>query len=971
MSPVQPLLLLAALWLWGKTDRYRLSRNRGGPAWNSLLAHCLDTAAVCGALIDEHLAAPTKAHLADAFGAGCPSTARRVLMLLAALHDMPGKAVLHFQQLFAQVRTRDTELAEAGRLWALHAARAGIPLNGQHHPGPPHAHVTARYLPALLGCLCPRCTGRNARGPSPRNLPLHDLAAILGGHHGDFPDASTIRAATLTLDLFWRAMHRTLTDELARLLGVDLPRLPALIRLHNPITPVLLGGLVVHSDWIASNEHLFTYRTPDTAGTDTTAWWQASQLEATAAVSTLRLHRWTPRPMTWAQQMPTTPHPRPAQQTVIDHPPTGPSLVIIEDTTGGGKSETASYLTHHLALTCGYHGSYTALPLRAAGDQLAERTAAYLTTVLGEQERAHLAIVHGNAFAHGTTDHLTLTDSTITMAPNITCEDHDLHRNAPAVVLDHWYIARTRGLLSCFGVGTIDQLVLAAQRGKHWFLRLYGLANKTVVIDEAHAYALYQQRLLAAAIAWLATAGSSVVVLSATLPAGIRRDLVNSWCRGHRTTPTDRRPIGPITITDTTGQVRTHTPPRSRRSPYRTRIRLVTDPGPTQLAHHLLTRHPTGITTVILNTVTRAEDLHRALRLAAAAHGWEPHEIKLLHSRYQERDRARHQHDVENLLGPHPDPTLRAHHPNPHRPGRLLLVGTQVLEQSLDYDTDHLYTDLAPLDLLLQRRGRQWRHPINRRHKRHLAPLTHVLWTPRPDSLPHLPPPTPHTVYHPYILAATWHALTDRAPTHAPRTLNHPDDTQPLLDAVYSDTPPAGSRPIHQLLAELHPHWIRQLQEEDAQAAHRVLWPYDEEDNATSVSALASGPAHETFARSRLGTPSTPIVALYQHPDSGRLTWTPTSTDSADLTSHHPITQAAPYRAQRLEIHRNTIPAPTHWFTGSARLPAPDTWTLPDAGALADRPVLLMNPDGKPIDPRLERLNYDPETGLSLRPEQR
>ncbi|MFK0017027.1 CRISPR-associated helicase Cas3' [Streptomyces sp. NPDC091027] len=964
-SPVQPHLLMA-LWLWAKTDLHALSRKRHGPAWNSLLAHCLDTAAVCGALIEHHLSAPVLARLADAFGAGDPATARRVLMLLAALHDMPGKATAAFQMLFSALRTRDTELAEAGQHWARAAARAGLPVNGPRPEARPHAHVTARYLPALLGCPCPRC--RATDGPTPSELPLHVIAALLGGHHGDIPNNSTIRAASLRLDPLWHTVHRALVDELARLIGVDLQRLPGLIRLERPCVPVLFAGLVVHSDWIASNEHLFTYRTPDTAGTNIAAWWQASQDQAEAAITTLRLHRWNPRPMTWAEQMPNTPSPRLTQQAVIDQPPTGQSLVIIEDTTGGGKTETAQYLTHHLARTCGYHGSYTALPLRAAGDQIADRTAAYLTAVLGNRERAHLALVHGNAFAHGATSHLALTDSVITMAANITCDDYDSHHNAPAVILDHWYLARTRGLLSCFGVGTIDQIILAAQLGKHWFLRLYALASKTVVIDEAHAYDLYQQRLLAAAIAWLADAGTSIVVLSATLPSALRRDLVNAWRRGCNTQPADDTPSGPITIVDSKGHHRTHTPARSPRTGYRTRIKLHRDPGPYELAHHLLKSHPHGITTVLRNSVTRAEDLHRTLRALASEYGWRPEEVQLLHSRYQERHRSHHQHRIEALLGPHPEPTLRAAQPNPQRPHRLLLIGTQVLEQSLDYDTDHLYTDLAPLDLLLQRRGRQWRHPVNRPHLRHGTPLTHVLWTPRPDGLPQLPPPVLHTVYDPYILAATWHALTDRAPTHGPLTLHHPHHTQPLLDTVYADHPPLGDHPIHHLLAELHPQWIRRLQEEATHASHRALWPYDEEGNATTVAELASGPLDETHARSRLGTPSTNLIALYQHGDTGHVTWQPTDSEPADLAPAHPIRQAERHRRQRLEMHRNTIPVPAHWFTGRAPLPDPTTWATPDAGAVAGRLVLLLHHDGRPVDQRLERLKYHPETGLSLRP---
>ena len=85
------------------------------------------------------------------------------------------------------------------------------------------------------------------------------------------------------------------------------------------------------------------------------------------------------------------------------------------------------------------------------------------------------------------------------------------------VVASEWFTQRKRGLLSPFGVGTIDQVLLAGMRAKHVFVRLFGLAGKVVIIDEAHAYDTYMSKVLDRTIEWLGALGASVVVLSATL----------------------------------------------------------------------------------------------------------------------------------------------------------------------------------------------------------------------------------------------------------------------------------------------------------------------------------------------------------------------------------------------------------------------------------------------------------------------
>ena len=78
--------------------------------------------------------------------------------------------------------------------------------------------------------------------------------------------------------------------------------------------------------------------------------------------------------------------------------------------------------------------------------------------------------------------------------------------------------------------------------------------------------------------------------------------------------------------------------------------------------------------------------------------------VRLTHSRFMDIDRMSNERELRDLLGP--DATIG----NGKRPGKLVVVGTQVLEQSLDIDFDALVTDIAPVDLIMQRLGRVHRH---------------------------------------------------------------------------------------------------------------------------------------------------------------------------------------------------------------------------------------------------------------------
>ena len=89
-----------------------------------------------------------------------------------------------------------------------------------------------------------------------------------------------------------------------------------------------------------------------------------------------------------------------------------------------------------------------------------------------------------------------------------------------------------RCFLAQVGSATIDQALLAVLPVRHQSLRLWGLLDNVLVVDEAHAYDAYMQREIETLLEFQALLGGSAVILSATLPSVIKSRLVDAWQRG-------------------------------------------------------------------------------------------------------------------------------------------------------------------------------------------------------------------------------------------------------------------------------------------------------------------------------------------------------------------------------------------------------------------------------------------------------
>ncbi|WBB79292.1 CRISPR-associated endonuclease Cas3'' [Micromonospora sp. WMMD882] len=756
--PDGPRLGDAARSVWGKTDR----KGTSPVGWLPLWRHLADAADVAGQLWDHWLSPAVRRRIADELPGG-DRDARTLAVWLAGVHDV-GKATPAFAcQAYA--------LAERMRDHGLGYHRDLIRADRRHAP-----HATAGHL-----VLADWLDEQDWTDP-------HPYAVVVGGHHGTPPTDEGLRAARLRPHLLgdpaWRAAQRELLTWMTERSGaadrlVDWRDVP----LSQP-AQAALTGLVIVADWIASNEELFPYLLDGTdAGRLSFGWetldlptpWQPTA--STPGVDELFAARFA---------LPDGATPRPVQRTAAELATTMPTpgMIIIEAAMGEGKTEAALAAVEILARRTGAAGCYLALPTRATSDAMFGRMLSWLRRLPDAQSGRggrDVRLAHGKAALNPEYDRLRTTMLPSGIAQDAGGTDVGVHR---------WLAGPKRTLLSSFVVGTIDQLLFAALRGRHLVLRHLGLAGKVVVIDEAHAYDVYMGCFLDRALEWLGAYGVPVVVLSATLPAGRRAELMAAYDTGRlgplpKPTWRDRgRPRVdpyaalradlryPLVTVSTPGRGATAVDCADSGRGVEVQVRRLPDDLPVLVEALRGQLADGGCALVVRNTVARVQETAAALRAALGPDV----PVSVAHSRFLAVDRATKDRWLRDTFGPPGGAT---------RPARHVVVASQVAEQSLDIDFDLLVTDLAPVDLVLQRVGRLHRHPRADRPARLAAP---ICWITGADWATEPPEPVAGSrrVYQPAALlrsAAVLLPHLDGTP------LRLPADIAPLTQAAYGDTP--------------------------------------------------------------------------------------------------------------------------------------------------------------------------------------
>lgn len=911
--------------LWGK--------EHGLPRPYPVVCHLLDAAAVFGALWDVLLSDQVREKIARSLGLTV-TEARRVLAFWAGLHDL-GKITPPFQaqvpEAFAAVRNDPAYVCAPG---------------AERKRAFRHEMATHWALAFLFDEA-----GYPGNSRLMRTAVSHQVAQLLGGHHGCFGGVllakEVAHASAYRSGLGgegWSDQRQAHFNELRRVTGgwgVPERGLPAELA-------VIVIGLVVVADWLASQTEAIVSLLPPVGWRGTPEeideHWERTQKAAPGLVAGAQLGRARFDAERFEDMFPFPPNA--LQGDLVAHLPEmvrekGTGLLLVTAPTGDGKTEAALYSASVLGHATGARGLFFALPTMATADAMYPRVSSFAAHALSG-ERA-LTLLHSMAW---------LSPAYVPAgSPEGASAVVEVSAEAStAVEAGVWLRGRRRGLLAPLGAGTIDQALSAVLPLTHNALRLFGLSDKVFVVDEAHAYGPWMHQLLARLLEWLGAFGAPVVLLSATLSGRTASSLVDAYRRGAGfLEPSAVQPCYPGWVfTDAaTGEVSTPREVGSGRG--RTLdVRLrpvawdtaasadsrVAAGGRRQALREALepvSAHG-GTALVCCTTVAEAQQTFRDLCTTFPELAQREGGLRLLHSRYPANVRQRITAECETAYGKPRSAT------DVDRPRRAsVLVATQVVEQSLDFDFDLIVSDLAPLAQLLQRAGRARRHVRGATGRPPWAlpedaPRLVVL-EPVGDNGATLVPRTWGSVYDAGLLHRTAHLLRERTASG----IAVPEDVQELVDAVYAEDfvdqlDEAAQRELRRMDAE--------RQADEAAQAHladmvAICSPADVAGDLFKLSRREAGVTEELLT-TRLGADSGRVLCLYEQP-GGTFTLDVSGTLPLPTGSH--LTHVA-----LTQVMAHVAPVPGRWLRGTEGQPAPKGWDKHPV--LADLVLLRMQPVG-------------------------
>lgn len=369
----------------------------------------------------------------------------------------------------------------------------------------------------------------------------------------------------------------------------------------------------------------------------------------------------------------------------------GGTLMFLEAPCGEGKTVAALFAATHLNPDAA-NGFYMALPTAATSESIHKEVAVLCenaTPVL------KLPVFNGRSW---------LSDKDITL-------DRSL-----------WLAPSRQKMFYPFSVGTVDQLISSVLKEKFGILRLLACMGKTIIIDEMHVYDLYMKEALKIFLQYCGIFQVSVIILSATLLTSTKEELISAYTGYLPEESKERKYVingkeqiykGKLNLSNNYPLITTVTGVKYRKQVsifestfnasreqdyiYELIHLKEADVMEDTIANFALKKVENGgCLAVIVNTVDEARNIYRKIYEMKD----DDTDIFLMHGRNTISNKEKSVENVKKLFGKD----------RLNRPQKAIVVSTQIIEQSMDVDFDFMFTELAPIDLLIQRFGRYRRH---------------------------------------------------------------------------------------------------------------------------------------------------------------------------------------------------------------------------------------------------------------------
>lgn len=504
---------MSAKYIWGKSD---------GDHWLPLWLHLSDTISATEHLWDTWLSPHVKRLIAKDLQCS-DDESRRVSSWMSGMHDI-GKATPDFSG--RDFVIRDTEL--------LYSRMRG---QGFTYPNLSLREINgkpARHEVMSAGIL-ERIFFSEIHDIDSNPETMNTITSIVAGHHGSpNGDVDYMEVESLLEELsdVWGESQ----DELVDFVNERTEAFSHVLRLAKQGIPmrtqILLTGILIMSDWLASTEEYFELlpydNVPDVGDEeyiqkrkeesvskiDLPSLLDGSGISHEGELTEVFSQRFgfEVDSLTSIQESLLEIVKAPDQEAA--------DVFVVEASMGQGKTEASLLASEILLQKGGYSGVFFGLPTMTTSEAIYNRIVPY-TEALAEatNQQFSLSLLHSKDMFSASYQ-----NNRRALGKKVSGEC--------GVIAEGWLRGKRQRVLNSYVVSTIDTFLMMSLKMKYAYWRHLGLASKILILDEIHSSDVYMDVYLMRSIEWAGYYETPVLILTATLSEEKRTAILEAYNRG-------------------------------------------------------------------------------------------------------------------------------------------------------------------------------------------------------------------------------------------------------------------------------------------------------------------------------------------------------------------------------------------------------------------------------------------------------